>query len=113
MQYHITAAGTAVTITCCGEQLVCRTNAMDVTQCPHCLVMYDEHGARLGSDDDLVTPKKCKRCSGRLGAQDPGDVCGQCKHRRRDVYNSTVEPSPEEAIRGPRGTFNAWKAGAR
>lgn len=31
-------------------------------------------------DDDLVLPLKCEHCGGRLGLQDPGTVCGGCKH---------------------------------
>jgi hypothetical protein len=27
----------------------------------------------------LVLPWRCRCCGGRLGLQDPGDVCGTCK----------------------------------
>lgn len=26
-----------------------------------------------------VNPQKCEKCGGRLGAQDPGTLCGFCK----------------------------------
>lgn len=32
---------------------------------------------------EIVEPVKCKHCGERLGAQDPGDVCGHCKNLPR------------------------------
>lgn len=31
-------------------------------------------------DPELVEARRCRLCAHRLGAQDPGTVCGPCKH---------------------------------